>query len=128
LVDDLSFGPATGVNDLPNGMPKAFRLEQNYPNPFNPTTVVRYTVSVVALSLSKGGSGQASRQEAGAQAVVSLKIYDLLGREVATLVNGEVSPGIHSVTWNASNVRSGVYFYRLTAGTFVQTKKLLLVR
>jgi hypothetical protein len=87
---------------------ETYRLEQNYPNPFNPTTNITYV-------LPKAEN-------------VSLKVYDVLGREVATLVN-EVKPaGAYTVPFNASNLASGVYFYKLQAGSFVQTKKMMLVK
>ncbi len=90
------------------GAPKAFALGQNYPNPFNPTTNISFTLPE--------------------QSFVSLKVYDIVGREVATLVNGEQTPGYKSVTWNASNVPSGMYFYRLQTKEFTQTRKLLLLK
>ena len=87
---------------------ESYRLEQNYPNPFNPTTNITYV-------LPKAEN-------------VSLKVYDVLGREVATLVN-EVKPaGAYTVPFNASSLASGVYFYKLQAGSFVQTKKMMLVK
>jgi len=89
-------------------LPTEFALQQNYPNPFNPTTVIRYQLPL--------------------KAYVSLKIYDLLGRQVATLVDGLEDAGFRSVSWNANAVSSGMYFYRLNAGTFSQTRKLLLVK
>ena len=92
----------------PQGIPNRFALEQNYPNPFNPTTNIGFQVS---------GFG-----------FVSLKVYDILGREVATLVNEKKPAGKYSVIWNPSSMSSGVYFYRLEAGSFVETKKLLLLR
>ncbi|MGQ9805769.1 MAG: T9SS type A sorting domain-containing protein [Chlorobiales bacterium] len=85
-----------------------YRLAQNYPNPFNPTTNISYV-------LPKAEN-------------VSLKIYDVLGREVATLVNEVKAAGAYTVPFNASNLASGVYFYRLQAGSFVQTKKMMLVK
>ena len=88
--------------------PMKFSLDQNFPEPFNPSTQITYT-------LAKSTN-------------VSLKIYDILGREIATMVNGKNQPGEHTITWNASNVPSGVYFYRLTAGDFVQTKKMVLMK
>jgi hypothetical protein len=89
-------------------MPASYELSQNYPNPFNPTTVISYQLSAVSE--------------------VNLKIYDLLGREVAILVD-EVKPaGTYSVRWEASHFSSGVYFYRLQAGHFVDTKKLVLIK
>ena len=88
--------------------PKEFSLEQNYPNPFNPMTEVRYEVPV--------------------QSRVLLTVYDLLGREVATLVDEVIPAGRHSARWDASGAPSGIYFYRLTAGSFTGTKKMALVR
>ncbi|HTY57419.1 MAG TPA: T9SS type A sorting domain-containing protein [Bacteroidota bacterium] len=108
LVEDLSFGPATGVNDRPDGTPKAFRLEQNYPNPFNPTTNIVYDVPE--------------------QSHVKMTVIDLLGREVAVVVD-EVQPaGRYKAVFNASALTTGTYFYRLTAGTSVQTRKFLLLK
>jgi hypothetical protein len=89
-------------------VPTAFSLAQNYPNPFNPATEIRFAVPVA------GG--------------VELKIFDLLGREITTLVNEVKQPGIYTVTWDAAAQASGVYFYRLKAGSFVDTKKLVLLR
>jgi photosystem II stability/assembly factor-like uncharacterized protein len=89
-------------------LPSAFVLEQNYPNPFNPTTTIRYTLP------------QASH--------VTLKVYDVMGREAATLVSEVKQPGTYSVRWDASGVASGVYFDRLSTPSFVQTRKLLLLR
>ena len=89
-------------------IPTVYSLEQNYPNPFNPTTVICYQIA----SLGK----------------VSLKVYDLLGREVATLVNDVKSAGTYTATFNATKMASGIYFYRLQAGSFTQTKKLVLLK
>jgi hypothetical protein len=88
--------------------PRAYALEQNYPNPFNPRTKIGFQIPDYGL--------------------VTLKVYDLLGREVETLVNGVEKPGYKSVQWDASGVASGVYFYRLEAGSFTSVKKLLLLR
>ena len=98
------------TTDVPRetSLPLEFKLEQNYPNPFNPVTVIKFKVP----------SSQ----------VVTLKVYDLLGREVATLVNEEKAPGSYEVKFDGSNLASGTYFYRLQAGDFVQTKKMLLMR
>jgi hypothetical protein len=103
----FELGTVSAVPVLPS-VPGTFRLFQNYPNPFNPTTTIQYSVP----------SSQ----------YVSLKIYDVLGREVASLVDGTRQPGTYTVTWDASGFSSGVYFYRLMAGSFVGTKKLVLVR
>jgi len=88
--------------------PKEFYLGQNYPNPFNPSTVISYQLP--------------------ANTRVTLKVYDELGRVVRTLVNERQTAGSHSVTFDASNLSSGAYFYRLSAGSFVQTKKLILLK
>ncbi len=97
-----------------------FELSQNYPNPFNPTTNITYVIpSVIARS-------EATRQST--ELSVQLKVYDALGREVATLVNAKQTPGKYSVQFNASNLSSGVYFYTLRAGNFVQTKKMILMK
>ena len=92
-------------------IPKSFSLNQNYPNPFNPSTTINYTIPNV-----------------GAQHTVSLQVFDMLGREVATLVNEKKSAGTFLVTWNAANMPSGVYFYRLQAGTYSETKKLIILK
>ena len=93
-----------------NPLPTRFELGQNYPNPFNPSTRIQFTIP------------------AGTYGRTSLQVYDVLGREVATLVNEAKPPGWYQVTWDARNIASGVYFYKLTAGEFAQTKKLLLLR
>jgi len=94
-------------------MPVSFSLEQNYPNPFNPATKIKYTIpSNVKREMSK----------------VELKIYDVLGSEIATLVNEEKPAGFYEVKFDASNLVSGFYFYRLQTGSFVETKKMMLVK
>jgi hypothetical protein len=88
--------------------PAEFALDQNYPNPFNPSTRIKFQVP---------SSG-----------FMSLKMYDVLGREVATLVNEELKAGSHEATFDATGLASGVYYYQLRAGEFTQTKRLLLLR
>jgi hypothetical protein len=85
-----------------------FKLNQNYPNPFNPSTTVSFSLP--------------------SKSFVSLKVFDILGREVATLVSEEMSAGTHVRQWNAEYISSGIYFYRLQAGLFTETKKLILLR
>lgn len=100
-----------GVNEGPGGnVPQRFALEQNYPNPFNPTTTIRFSIPAEI-------SGR-----------TMLAVYDVLGREVALLVNEVTRPGSHAVIFDAGKLSGGVYFYRLQAGTFYQTRKLLLLK
>ena len=89
-------------------IPLTFKLYQNYPNPFNPTTTISYDLP------------ERSR--------VKLVIYNILGQEVATLVNGEQEPGRYSVKFDASGLPSGIYFYRLQAGNFIEQKKMILIK
>jgi hypothetical protein len=99
----------TGVNELANtALPTVYSLSQNYPNPFNPTTSIRF-------GLPKAGD-------------VSLVVYDILGRKVTELIHGNLTAGYHTVNFNASNLASGVYFYRIQAGDFVSVKKLMLLK
>ncbi len=96
------------VASLPQACPFQFNLRQNYPNPFNPTTTIEFALPKSAF--------------------VTLKVYNLLGEEVATLVTEQRAAGIHKINWNARNLVSGVYWYRLEAGDFVQSNKLILMR
>ncbi|MGA2669511.1 MAG: Omp28-related outer membrane protein [Ignavibacteria bacterium] len=91
-----------------NEIPASFSLSQNYPNPFNPTTNIKF-------SLAKDGNA-------------SLKIYDMIGNEVATYYNGFLKAGYYNAEVDASNWASGVYFYKLTAGSFIETKKMMLIK
>ncbi len=103
------------------GAPEKFELSQNYPNPFNPTTTITYSIPTLPASspLAKG------RTEVG---FVTLKVYDILGREVATLVNQHQSTGRYTVKFNASGLNSGIYFYKLQAGDFTQVRRMMLVK
>ena len=105
-------------------LPNKFLLSQNYPNPFNPTTTIGFSIpaqSVIARSPFIDATTKQSQH-------VTLKVYDILGREVATLVNEQKPAGNYEVTFDASELSSGVYFYKLQAGSFVQTKKMILLR
>ncbi len=98
-----------------------FSLEQNYPNPFNPSSIIKFNIPSVIASAAKQSQ------------LVTLKVYDVLGNEVATLVNQELSPGKYEVEFNSHygevrNLTSGVYFYTLKAGSFIQTKKMILIK
>jgi hypothetical protein len=100
----------TGVDGLTElgATPEDFTLAQNYPNPFNPTTVISYQLPV--------------------NSEVRLEVYDMLGRNVATLVDGRVAAGRHTVNFDASNLSSGVYLYRLQAGSQIMTRKLTILK
>jgi hypothetical protein len=99
-------------------LPKTFALEQNYPNPFNPSTNIQYAI--------------------GSTQLVTLKVYDMLGNEVATLVNEEKTAGSYELTWNAFNLPSGIYFYQLfvsasqskdgKTGNYIETRKMILLK
>lgn len=97
-------------------IPTEFSLEQNYPNPFNPSTKIRYSIPSVIASETKQSAN------------VTLKVYDLLGNEVTTLVNEEKPAGVYEVEFDASQLSSGIYFYKLQAGSFIQTKKMTVLK
>jgi hypothetical protein len=106
-VMEASRSISIGIAESPY-LPSHYALEQNYPNPFNPGTVIHYEVPEKVF--------------------VSLKVYDLLGREIQTLVDGIEERGRKSVPFNAAALSSGVYFYRLSAGNFSATRKLLVTK
>ena len=106
-----------GVKKIGSEIPNSFTLCQNYPNPFNPITKIKFSIPPSPSQMGRGSGGE-----------VKLIIYDILGREVAILVNEKLSPGTYEVEWDASNYPSGVYFYKLTLGDFSQTKKLILIK
>jgi endo-1,4-beta-xylanase len=107
--------PSTSAVAANEQSPTSFALDQNYPNPFNPSTSMGYTVGAVSTRSSPVSN-------------VRLTVYDLLGREVAVLVNEPKSPGSYQVIFNATGLASGVYAYRLSAGEFTQTRKMVVVR
>ncbi len=107
-VDLARKTPVDGVSPVSGNPGTSYRLEQNYPNPFNPATTIIYHLSSAGY--------------------VKLQVFDLLGREVAMLVATDQQPGEYEVTFNASSLSSGVYYYRLTIGTFMQTRTMLLIR
>jgi flagellar hook assembly protein FlgD len=98
----------TSVAPVSSTIPREFNISQNYPNPFNPRTTIRLDVP------------QASN--------VNITVFNILGREVATIVNEELKPGEYEVQWDATDVASGTYFYKVTAGNFVQTRKMVLLK
>jgi hypothetical protein len=107
-IDDVSVGVVTSVDPTTPGVPETYRLLQNYPNPFNPMTIIKYQLPE--------------------ESYVSLKVYDIVGRVVATLADETKRAGYHEVSLNASSLASGVYVYRITAGSYAATKKLVLLK
>ena len=89
-----------------NNANNEFKLEQNYPNPFNPSTIINYTLPENNF--------------------VSLKVYDVLGSEIATLINDFLDAGSHYVEFNSANLPSGIYFYKIQSGSFIETRKMIL--
>ncbi|MBW7888073.1 MAG: T9SS type A sorting domain-containing protein [Bacteroidetes bacterium] len=100
-------------NNADENVPNKFLLEQNFPNPFNPTTIIRY-----GIFGNKNGD----------KVSVTLKVYDFLGREIQTLVNANQTAGTYEITFDASKITAGIYFYRLQAGTLVSVKKMMLIK
>jgi hypothetical protein len=99
----------TGVDEKLIGLkPEAFELYSNYPNPFNPSTKIRYAISQSAFT--------------------TLKVYSIMGQEVATLINEQKSPGVYEVSFDGLKLSSGTYIYKLQAGDYIQTKKMLLIK
>jgi hypothetical protein len=104
----LEINMLTGTQNISSIIPKEFSLEQNYPNPFNPVTKIQYSIAKTSLA--------------------KLKIFDILGREVMVLVNEVLTPGVYIADFNGSNLSSGIYYYRLEAGDFVNVKKMVLIK
>lgn len=106
--------------------PDKFALEQNYPNPFNPTTKIIYVIpNPVGKNQTKGLSSQSTESE---NTLVTLKVYDVLGNEVATLVNEEKPAGIYEVDFSAADLPSGIFIYKLTAGDFAASRKMMVIK
>ena len=133
--------------------PLMFELQQNYPNPFNPTTTIKYSISTQQVSLRAPMQSERGNLSNISQSLtkptdcfgrsslamtktfsrndavnVNLTVYDVLGRKVATLVNERQAPGNYSVRFNAENLASGIYFYKLSAGEINITKKMILMK
>jgi photosystem II stability/assembly factor-like uncharacterized protein len=114
-------GTTTSINQIKINFPDKFLLLQNYPNPFNPVTKIKFTIpaSDILPPLTKGRAGEG---------LVSLRVYDILGREAATLINENITPGKHEIEFDGSNLASGIYYYTLSAGSYRETKKMLLLK
>ncbi|NWF90889.1 MAG: T9SS type A sorting domain-containing protein [Ignavibacteriaceae bacterium] len=104
-----------------------FKLEQNYPNPFNPTTKIKFSVPNVILRQAQDDNDVTLSLSESDQ-MITLKVYDILGNEVATLVDEYKEAGTYEIEFNASKLSSGTYFYRLTAGEISETQKLVLIK
>jgi photosystem II stability/assembly factor-like uncharacterized protein len=104
-----------GIKNVGGVIPERFNLLQNYPNPFNPVTKIKFEIpqNVVTLGVNK---------------LITLKVFDILGKEITTLINEQLQPGVYEVEFNGSNLPSGVYFYRLLAGDYMAVKKMLLIK
>jgi hypothetical protein len=118
VLNGDEYGDTTlvGIEENKSDIPTKFALSQNYPNPFNPSTTIKYSIP---RSIRRGEHSVSQ---------TTLKVFDILGREVATLVNKQQKAGNYEVIFDASNLSSGVYFYRLQSGSFVETKKIVLLR
>lgn len=110
IDSNITVSPVEIVN-ISNNIPDKFQMYQNYPNPFNPVTKIKFDIP-----------GNIRTEN------VTLKIYDIVGKEVTTLVNERLNPGIYEADWNATNFSSGVYYYRLTAGDFSEIRKMIMVK
>jgi hypothetical protein len=107
-------GGPIGINTISTEIPKSFNLYQNYPNPFNPVTKINFEIPLV----------ETTRRVV----LVKLSIYDILGREITTLVNEQLRPGTYSVEWNGTNYSTGIYFYKLQTQNYTESKKMVLVK
>ncbi len=127
------------IQQTGNEIPSSFSLEQNFPNPFNPVTNIKFNIPVVDSRPDKKGyketyiSGNDNytsliRSGLSAQEVTTLKVYDITGKEIKTLVNEYLSPGTYQVRFDASSLSSGIYIYRLQAYGFIESKKMLLIK
>ncbi len=108
ILKTTTGGEPIGIEPISNEIPKSYNLFQNYPNPFNPVTKIKFNIP------------EADN--------VSLKIYDILGSEISTIVNENLKPGVYEVNWNAATFASGVYFYTLANGDFIETRKMVLIK
>jgi len=115
----LSTTILTGVSNNGQNIPNKFSLSQNYPNPFNPATKIKFDIQNNPLSRGVGGARGVWTQ---------LKVYNITGREIQTLVNEQLKPGTYEVTFDAGNLPSGIFFYKLQAGEFIQTKKMIILK
>jgi hypothetical protein len=122
ILKTTNGGESTGISPINNNIPSDFSLSQNYPNPFNPTTKIKFDIPVDSRI-----RGNDRGRVVGSDRVV-LRVYDILGKEIETLVNEKLNPGTYEVTFDASKYPSGVYFYRLITDNFTDTKRMILLK
>ena len=120
----INAGNATSISGNENQILSGYYLLQNYPNPFNPSTKIRFVIPN-GVRNPKDFSSQSPRND---NSLITLKVYDILGNEVATLVNEEKPGGSYEVNFDGSGLPSGIYFYRLESGKFVSVKKMILIK
>ena len=104
----IKYSQLIGINIISKKLPNNFKLSQNYPNPFNPNTKIQFAIPQ--------------------NGIVSLKVYDILGREVKTLVNQSLKAGTYEINWDAATYSSGIYFYRLESENYYEAKKMILIK
>jgi uncharacterized delta-60 repeat protein len=119
----IKYSQQTGIRQMSSNIPEEFSLSQNYPNPFNPVTNVEFRISNLTAK-----NNNASENYNPGGGFITLKVYDVFGKEVSTLVNEKLSPGTYKVEFDGRRLSSGVYFYKLTAGEFTDTKRMMLVK
>ena len=111
VIDGIVYGDTafiSGIHKISNEIPESYQLSQNYPNPFNPTTKIQYQITK--------------------NSHVELKVFDATGNQIATIVNEQQTPGTYEAEFDGTNFASGVYFYKITAGDYTQTKKMVLIK
>lgn len=129
ILKTTNAGGPIGIKPISNKIPDEFQLYQNYPNPFNPVTKIKFEIPTpLSPPFNQMSHPARGRGDGAAGGFVQLIIYDILGREVSTLVNEQLKPGSYEVEFDGSNFASGIYFYRLIAGDFIQTKKMVLIK
>jgi len=116
LLKTINCGGLVGIENNIENKPIKFYLNQNYPNPFNPSTKIKFEIGPPLNPLLRN------------EGTVTLKIYDVIGREITTLVNEQLKPGTYEIEWNASDYPSGVYFYTLKTESYNETKRMALIK
>jgi hypothetical protein len=136
VIDGIVYGDTslTGINNVSTEIPQNYFLYQNYPNPFNPVTKIKFGIPLlrglpdILQTGSLNKCWQSVDDGAGRGVFVKLIIFDILGKEITTLVNQQFSPGTYETEWNGSDYPSGIYFYKLESSNFSETKKMVLIK